>query len=164
MTKLSAAMDGQPRHQHRSPSAASHRTIAWRLPKPFEADRARHQRRLKASSHEHIRRKTFAPTTLPASSSSGEQTNNSHCHQQNLNQQRSGGSRYRIIGHDQTIEEIEKAGQPTQKSKQSQRRQHQKSFLATGKRLGENIGERLSARQTFMEYKGCQRQSSKGGN
>ena len=41
-------MDGQPRHQHRPLTTASHRTIARRPPTPLEAHRARTQRQLKA--------------------------------------------------------------------------------------------------------------------
>ena len=48
MRILSAATDGQPRHQHRPLTTASHHTIARRPPKPLEAHRARKQRQLKA--------------------------------------------------------------------------------------------------------------------
>ena len=67
ITRLSAAMDGQPRHQHRPPSTASNRTSARRPPTPFEAHRALRQRRLKASSHIYIHENTVALTTLPSS-------------------------------------------------------------------------------------------------
>ena len=65
--QVSAVMDGQPRHQLRPFSMASHRTIARRPSTPFQAHRARHQRQLKArSSHKQARNAAVVRRTSAA--------------------------------------------------------------------------------------------------
>ena len=149
MTRLSAAADGQPRHQQRPPMTASHRTIARRPPTPSAAHRARRQRRRKASSsHEYIRRATIAPTTLPSSSSRAEHVFTSyHYLQQHLYERSLRGS---ALSH--------RHGRPTQE------RRHRTIYkiLARGQRFSRNDEGTLSADRTFGELKGCQWQISKG--
>ena len=142
-------MDDQPRHQHRSPSAASHRTIARRPPKPLEARRARRQRRLKASSHEYIQRKHLRTDDPPIIIVGGRTP---QLHQQHLNRRRSRGiapsqrhgPRPRGWRADQTS---------TEEAAPSQ------NILATGQRFGRKIEGRLSAVRLFGEFKGCLRHS-----
>ena len=144
-------MDDQPRHQHRSPSAASHRTIARRPPTPSAAHRAQRQRRRKASSHIYIHQNTVAPTTLPASSSRAKHVLTSyHYLQQHLYKRSLRGS---ALSHRQD--------RPTQE------RRHRTIYkiLATGQRFGRKTEGRLSTVRTFIgEFKGCQWHSSKGGS
>ena len=150
MTRLSAAEDGQPRHQQRPPTTASHRTIARRPPTPSAAHRARRQRRRKASSHIYIHRNTFAPTTLPSSSSRAEHVLTSyHYLQQHLYKRSLRGS---ALSH--------RHGRPTQE------RRHRtiNKILARGQRFSRNDEGTLSADRTFGEFKGCQWQTSKGGS
>ena len=152
MTRISAATDGQPRQQHWPPLAASHRTIARRPPTPSAAHRARRQRRRKASSHVHIRRVTIAPKTLPSSSSSSGHSTN-HYLQQHLSQRRSRGIALSHQWHGiQTQERL------------SIRTSCIDKILARGQRFSRNDEGTLSAEQTFGEFKGCQRHSSKGGS
>ena len=148
MTRISAATDGQPRHQQRPPTTASHRTIARRPPTPSAAPCARRQRRRKASSHVHIQQTTIAPKTLPSSpSSSGHNSN--HYLQQHLCKRRSRGI---ALSH--------RHGSPTQE------RRHRtiNKILARGQRFSRNDEGTLSADRTFGELKGCQWQTSKGGS
>ena len=161
MSRLSAAADGQPRHQQRPPTTASHRTIARRPPTPSAAHRARRQRRRKASSHIYIHQNTFAPTTLPASSSRAEHVLTSyHYLQQHLYKRSLRGS---ALSHQH--------GRPTQERRHidgrpTQERRHRtiNKILARGQRFSRNDEGTLSAEQTFGEFKGCQRHSSKGGS
>ena len=152
MTRLSAAADGQPRHQQRPPTTASHRTIARRPPTPSAAHRARRQRRRKASSHVHIRRVTIAPKTLPSSSSSSGHSTN-HYLQQHLSQRRSRG--IALSHHEHGIQTQERL---------SIRTSCINKILARGQRFSRNDKGTLSVNRTFGEFKGCQWHSSKGGS
>ena len=157
ITRLSAAMDGQPRHQHRPPSTASHRTFARRPPTPFEAHRALRQRRLKASSHIYIHENTFAPTILPSSSATDTHPT---FHQQHLYKRSLRGS---ALSHQH--------GRPTQERRHrtihgrpTQERRHRtiNKILARGQRFSRNDEGTISADRTVGEFKGCQWQTSKG--
>ena len=65
--QVSAVMDGQPRHQLRPFSVASHRIIARRPSTPLQAHRAQHQRQLKArSSHKQARNAAVVRRTSAA--------------------------------------------------------------------------------------------------
>ena len=154
MTRLSAAADGQPRHQQRPPTTASHRTIARRPPTPSAAHRARRQRRRKASSHIYIHRNTFAPTTLPASSSRAEHVLTSyHYLQQHLYKRSLRGSA--LLHHEHGIQTQERL---------SIRTSCINKILARGQRFSRNNKGTLSVNRTFGEFKGCQWHSSKGGS
>ena len=152
-------MDDQPRHQHRSPSAASHRTIARRPPAPFAAHRARRQRQLKA----HLPRPhptRYLRTDDPPIISGGGRT--PQFHQQHLYKRSLRGS---ALSH--------RHGRPTQERRHrtihgrpTQERRHRTIYkiLATGQRFGRKTEGRLSTVRTFGEFKGCLRHSSKGGS
>ena len=133
---ISAAMNDQPRHQHRSPSAASHRTIARRPPKPLVAQRAQRQRRLKATSHDYIHRNTFAPMTLPSSAAYTHPT----FHQQHLN--RTNRPPRHLAFRETTRGATSSAGEHGAETWQ------------------ECLGQII--RHSNTEFKGCQRHSSKG--
>ena len=151
-------MDGQPRHQYQPPTTASNRTITRRPPAPFVAHRARRQRQLKASSHDHdrIRRNAFAPTTFPSSPSrEGRIITTNYFHQHNLNKRRSGGSCHRV----------DRAAVLTGLRPASPKR--------TGEEIRKEYFGGLSAVRTFGDrqeytedapagFKGCLRHTSKG--
>ena len=149
ITRLSAAMDGQPRHQHRPPSAASNRTIARRPPAPFAAHRARHQRQLKAHLPRPHPTRYHRTDDHPIIIGGGH---TSHIHQHNLIRRRSRGI---APSHHHGLT------RPWNGSK-TEKRRHQQIFLATGQRLGRNSEGRLATAQMFTEFKGCLRHSSKG--
>ena len=141
-------MDGQPRHQHRPLTTASHHTIARRPPTPSAAHRARRQRRRKASSHIYVHRNTSAPTTLPSSSSRTKHVHTSyHYLQQHLYKRSLRGS---ALSH--------RHGRTT-----SERRHNTiNKILARGQRFSRNDEGTISADRTVGEFKGCQWQTSKG--
>ena len=146
ITRLSAAMDDQPRYQHRSPWAASHRIIARRPPAPFAAHRARRQRQLKA----HLPRPhptRYLRTDDPPIISGGGRT--PQFHQQHLYKRSLRGSALSYRHGRKTSE-----------------RRHRtiNKILARGQRFSRNDEGTLSADRTFGEFKGCQWQTSKGGS
>ena len=157
MTRLSAAMDGQPRHQHRPPSAASHRTIARRMPAPLAAQRARRQRRLKASSHSHthIRQVTIAPTTLASSSSSNGRSSYKYLQQYLYEAQIKGDRAIATTAEDtrSVTDQGRPSGGGTSKNVFSDEEEIRKEYFGG-----------LPAARTFGEFKGCPRHSSKGGS
>ena len=105
-------MDGQPRHQHRPLTTASHHTIARRPPTPLEAHRARTQRQLKAFLPQSHPTKGLHTDELPIELIESQRHHNYPLQlpREHLKRRRSGGSRYRKQIHDVKIQHIIREG------------------------------------------------------
>ena len=162
--EVSAVMEGQPRHQHRPLTTASHHTIARRPPTPLEAHRAHTQRQLKAFLPQSHPTKEFSTDELPIDSIKSQRH---HYHPQqptreHLKRRRSGGSRHRKQTHDVKIQHIVREG--AEMSQDRKRGCYPPFEYFTTHQEMEDAPAAQNTQQRCNQFKGCLQHTSKGGS
>ena len=168
-------MDGQPRHQHRPLTTASHRTIARRPPTPLEAHCARTQRQLKAFLPQSHPTKGLHTDELPIKLIESQRHHNYPLQlpREHLEQRRSGGSRNRKtfeIG--QAYKRLKLSGYtvrpyPGVGAEMSQDRKRgcypPLEYFTTDQEK-EDSPAAQTTQQRCNQFKGCLQHTSKGGS
>ena len=155
-------MDGQPRHQHRPLTTASHRTIARRPPTPLEAHRARTQRQLKAFLPQSHPTKGLHTDELPIKLIESQRHHNYPLQlpREHLKRRRSGGSRYRKQIHDVKIQHIIREG--AEMSQDRKRGCYPPLEYFTTDQEKEDAPAAQNTQQRCNQFKGCLQHTSKG--
>ena len=157
-------MDGQPRHQHRPLTTASHHTIARRPPTPLEAHRARTQRQLKAFLPQSHPTKGLHTDGLPIELIESQRHHNYPLQlpREHLKRRRSGGSRYRKQIHDVKIQHIIREG--AEMSQDRKRGCYPPLEYFTTDQEKEDAPAAQNTQQRCNQFKGCLQHTSKGGS
>ena len=155
-------MDGQPRHQHRPLTTASHHTIARRPPTPLEAHRARTQRQLKAFLPQSHPTKGLHTDELPIELIESQRHHNYPLQlpREHLKRRRSGGSRYRKQIHDVKIQHIIREG--AEMSQDRKRGCYPPLEYFTTDQEKEDSPAAQTTQQRYNQFKGCLQHTSKG--
>ena len=155
-------MDGQPRHQHRPLTTASHHTIARRPPTPLEAHRARTQRQLKAFLPQSHPTKGLHTDELPIKLIESQRHHNypPRRPREHLKQRRSGGSRNRKQINDVKIQHIIREG--AEMSQDRKRECYPPLEYFTTDQEKEDTPATQTTQQRCNQFKGCLQHTSKG--